>query len=320
MAEAYFESGDRENAVNKLEQLVNLQGTEGSPASIEDLAASLDLYEKTVSSFQQGNGSQWQQNLEKMRQITIRDKADRIESRDTAISSSSQIPIEEEDAISLLDISAMEPVIRINEEDDTLFLEEEIEDFKEQFVELEDEHPEEEEPQPSSMIPSEEESPFPPTTLEPQQPLPSELPPIPEEYPPEFMESPEPELKEEGKPEEEKKKEEGEKLNIAGMMNYLFDLSHDLPEEKKEILIENSIPLKMASVIKRLSGGNRFKEKVSKYDRRNRIRSDYKINEKKIGDSMSAFKKLTDQHPDNLISSTFKKKMDELIKKLKPYL
>jgi len=104
------------------------------------------------------------------------------------------------------------------------------------------------------------------------------------------------------------------------MMGYLFELSHELPEDKKEILIEKSIPLKMASVIKRLSGGGHFQEKVSRYDRRNRNRKDNEINEIKFGDSISAFQHLTDQHPDQLISSAFKKKMDELMTRLKPYL
>ncbi|OQY32319.1 MAG: hypothetical protein B6241_11450 [Spirochaetaceae bacterium 4572_59] len=119
-----------------------------------------------------------------MRQITIRDSSLEREQEDLADSSSSQIPIEEEDAISLLDISAMEPVIRINEEDDTLILEEETEDLTEQFVELEDEIEEEEPMTVEAEIP--EESAFP------QQPYPGEIPANPPELPLGESYSPEP--------------------------------------------------------------------------------------------------------------------------------
>jgi hypothetical protein len=37
-------------------------------------------------------------------------------------------------------------------------------------------------------------------------------------------------------------------------------------------------------------------------------------------ESFSAFRNLTQEHPDNLISSAFTKKMDELLTKIKPYL
>lgn len=331
MAEAYFQSGEREKAVNKLETLLNLQGASTATEDINNLTQTLELYEKTVSSFEEGSDN-WHNNLAKMRQITIRDlNQDKSQNYSTG-PRLSQIPMDEEDAISLLDINAMEPVININEEEDTLIFEDDTENMDDVYTEMMKEGliPEEEEVieeapavqpaapayPPAPPFPASDPYPYPapePYPVEMPAPVYSAPAPADSEVPTEEKQAPyEDPLKETEKIEP--------RLDIAGMMNYLFTLSHDLPDEKRQVLIDKAIPLKMASVVKRLSGGRQFKEKVSSYDRRSGKRKNFNISEENMKNSLSAFRTLTEQHPDNLISSAFTKKMDELMTKIKPYL
>ena len=252
------------------------------------------------------------------------------------------IPLEEEDAVSLLDINAMEPVIRINEEEDTLFLEEDNEDLSDVYTEMIEDgiipKDEEEDTPPEAGTPPYDAppymgdpyrgEPYPMDAPYPAAPYPSipaapapQAESNPSEAAPAPAASPEtPSQKPQTNDPLEEKEEVEPRLDIAGMMNYLFTLSHDLPEEKRQVLIDKAIPLKMASVVKRLSGGKHFKEKVSGYDRRNPDpkRLSYKL-ESRMKESLSAFRNLTQEHPDNLISSAFTKKMDELMTKIKPY-
>lgn len=334
MAEAYFQSGNREKAVGKLESLLNLQGTSGRSEDFDQLTNTLELYEKTVASFEAGSEN-WHNNLNKMRQIAMRDMNPGGDTAYTAGPRAPGIPLEEEDAVSLLDINAMEPVIKINEEEDTLILEENSEDMEDVYTELMNE----------GLIPGEDEEEIAPPP-EMQQP-PYYPPPPPDYYPPEtpipedpyleghpeFQDASEPGTehdqgseetphppRKDDLPAEDPLGEDKEPLNIAGMMNYLFELSHDLPEEKKQVLIDKAIPLKMASVIKRLSGGKQFKEKVSVYDRRRGRKREFNIDRSKMKSSLSVFRNLTEHHPDTMISSAFTKKMDELMQKIKPYL
>jgi len=333
MAEAYFQSGEREKAVNKLESLLNLQGASTSTEDINNLTQTLELYEKTVSSFEEGSDN-WHNNLAKMKQITIRDLDQNKSQSYSTGPRLSAIPLDEEDAISLLDINAMEPVININEEEDTFLLEEDSEDMEDVYTELMNKGliPEEEEPVPQAAgdYPPPPQPSYPPSSPEPE-PYPVEMPvPVSPALEPEAPISEEPvqpaeppgHESEQPLPSDPLKKQDDIEphLNIAGMMNYLFTLSHDLPDDKRQILIDKAIPLKMASVVKRLSGGRHFREKVSSYDRRSRKRMNFDISEERMKSSLSAFRNLTEQHPDNLISSAFTKKMDELMTKIKPYL
>ncbi len=359
MAEAYFQSGAKEKAADRLETLLNIQGDSSNPEDLTEFSQTLELYEKTVASFQESSKN-WQSNLDKIRELASKNKT-RPLMDDFSTTEISKMPIELEDTISLLDISTMEPVIHIKEEEELLVFEDVNEDFEGVYTEVMKEKalPEQEENSSPGVLPVENALPaedIPAASVTPDSPeqaeqseektkkekeavsnkeLQQERPP---KNQPEEGKNPSgspPQTQEDGQtsprslPATKEGRIPGEEnaihLNaakISAMIGYLLNLSHDLPQNKKENLIAQEIPLKMASVIKRLSGGPHFKEKALSCGGLAKKTSPLEcvIDNSRMKKSLSAFKRLTKQHPDDLISSAFTKKMDSLIGKVKTCL
>jgi tetratricopeptide (TPR) repeat protein len=137
LAELYGRTGRKDQALSKLDEAVNLLGSRGEADDLDEMNAVLGLYENAASALESEK-----ENLFTDRTIQLGRKLKSAmgrtdsEMRHRGQIASEEIPLDEEDALSLLDLNAMEPVIRINEEEETVYLEESAEDLEDAYTEL----------------------------------------------------------------------------------------------------------------------------------------------------------------------------------------
>ncbi len=116
--------GQKEKALETVEELITLQGNRASKDDLDSLTASLSLYEKIIESFAFENKEAWERNLEKLENLRFNssyEKGSEIEEDSLLLL---DIP---EDEVPIIDIGSMEPVFDILEEEEQLTIEEEEE-------------------------------------------------------------------------------------------------------------------------------------------------------------------------------------------------
>lgn len=137
LAEIYGRMGQKDQALGKLDEAVSLLGSRGEAEDLDEMNAVLGLYEKAATALESEKGDMFTERIaqlgRKLHSAMGRSGKDVLHRGQIA---SEEIPVDEEDALSLLDLNAMEPVIRINEEEETVFLEESSEDLEDAYTEL----------------------------------------------------------------------------------------------------------------------------------------------------------------------------------------
>jgi len=137
LAELYSKSGRKEQALGKLDEAVNLLGSRNDAEALDEMESILGLYEDAAAALENEKSELFTRQTAKLSRklqsaIGQYDKINRSRGQFAF----EEIPLDEEDALSLLDLNAMEPVIRINEEEETVFLEESTEDLEDTWTEL----------------------------------------------------------------------------------------------------------------------------------------------------------------------------------------
>jgi tetratricopeptide (TPR) repeat protein len=139
LAELYDRTGQKDMALGKLDEAVNLLGLRGEAEDLDQMNAVLGLYEKAAAALEEEHSTLFAERTaqlgRKLQSAVGRQGAEWSRSGQFAME---EIPLDEEDALSLLDINAMEPIIRINEEEETVFLEDAVENLEDAWTELQD--------------------------------------------------------------------------------------------------------------------------------------------------------------------------------------
>ena len=137
LSELYNKIGKKDRALGKLDEAVNLLGSRNDADALDKMNSVLGLYEKAAMALEDEKAELFAERtaqLSRTLQSTVgRNEKEFTEKNRFAFE---EIPLDEEDALSLLDLNAMEPVIRINEEEETVFLEESSENLEEAYAEL----------------------------------------------------------------------------------------------------------------------------------------------------------------------------------------
>jgi len=137
MAELYSKTGKKDLAMGKLNEAVTLLGSRNSGDALDEMESVLTLYENAAKTLESENADLFSERTAQLsRKLKSAIGLSDINPRNKGQFSFEEIPLDEEDALSLLDLNAMEPVIRINEEEETVFLEESTEDLEEAYTEL----------------------------------------------------------------------------------------------------------------------------------------------------------------------------------------
>ena len=137
LAELYGRTGSRDKALGKLDEAISLLGTRGEAEDLDSLNEVLSLYEKAAEALGDEKGTLFDERTAQLgRKLQSAMGRSGIGSRRSGQTSALEIPLEKEDALSLLDLNAMEPVIRINEEEETVYLDESAEDLDDAYTEL----------------------------------------------------------------------------------------------------------------------------------------------------------------------------------------
>ncbi|MDT8297687.1 MAG: tetratricopeptide repeat protein, partial [Spirochaetaceae bacterium] len=139
LAELYDRTGQKDMALGKLDEAVSLLGMRGEAEDLDQMNAVLGLYEKAAAALEEEHSTLFAERTaqlgRKLQSAVGRQGAEWSRSGQFAME---EIPLDEEDALSLLDINAMEPIIRINEEEETVFLEDAVENLEDAWTELQD--------------------------------------------------------------------------------------------------------------------------------------------------------------------------------------
>ncbi len=137
--------GRKDAALGKLDEAVNLLGSRGEAEDLDTMNDVLSLYETAAAALEEEKSDLFTERTmqlgRKLQSAMGRTGASGGRGNRFIIE---EIPLEEEDALSLLDINSMEPVIRINEEEETVYLDESAEELDDEYTELH--RPEYEEP------------------------------------------------------------------------------------------------------------------------------------------------------------------------------
>ncbi|MCK5737404.1 MAG: tetratricopeptide repeat protein, partial [Spirochaetaceae bacterium] len=137
LADLYSRTGKKDQALGKLEEAVNILGSRSEAEALDEMDAVLGLYEKAAAALENEKGDLFTERTAQLaRKLQSAIGQPDKEFRSRGAFAIEEIPLDEEDALSLLDLNAMEPVIRINEEEETVYLEESTEDLEEAYTEL----------------------------------------------------------------------------------------------------------------------------------------------------------------------------------------
>ncbi len=121
LARVYRESGDYKRAVAVLKEIVEKHGASEAVADMDKLNESLKLYEETINEYEKEYEEQWQKNL-----IKYRDFSEEIE-KQQAVEEDAFLfneELAEEQAVPIIRVGGMEPVLAVREEQEELTLEE----------------------------------------------------------------------------------------------------------------------------------------------------------------------------------------------------
>ena len=487
LADLYGKTGNKNQAIEKLDELISYLSSKGGAEDLDKLNSVLESYEETAKALEEEKNELFSNQINQL-QKTINalfsgpEKSDGKSADLQEIISFEEIPVDMDDAVSLLDINSMEPVIQINEEEETILLEEKAEDFlDDEYLEIQEEDVFEYTPAPETgvnssgktstpdrsssqgPVPASAQSPpiniqlttppapaapqviyqeikpvekvpdnikesaeesllydfeenteeedsfyvpesdalaeeiednneeghlapeadiiFDEKTAEQENPIEdlinentedteepenlelseddlfteeTDLPDESEElelleeellesddFSDENTEPPEEELElseddlfteETDLPDENKElelsendltepdEEETEKIDrekLAKMFSYLTELTEEATGEERQVLIENSIPLKLAGLSAKLSGEPGFLETAQKYDRRKRERHNIIINEEKIRESLNVLKSLAEEYPMKTVKENLNLKLEKVISHVK---
>jgi len=137
LAELYSKTGSKDLALGKLDEAVNLLGSRNDAEALDEMGSVLGLYENAAAALESEKGELFTQRTAQLsRKLQSAFGPGKKETQNRGQFAFEEIPLDEEDALSLLDLNAMEPVISINEEEETVFLEESTEDLEEAYTEL----------------------------------------------------------------------------------------------------------------------------------------------------------------------------------------
>ena len=137
LGDLYRRTGEADRALEKLEGAVNLLGNRGSGEDLDTMNTVLGLYEEAATALEEGHRELFmERGAQLVSALQAAGDTSDMDSRGSDEFDFDAIPLEEDDILSLLDMEIMEPVIRINEEEETLFLEETAEPLEDSFTEI----------------------------------------------------------------------------------------------------------------------------------------------------------------------------------------
>ena len=137
LGDLYRRTGEADRALEKLEEAVNLLGNRGSGEDLDTMNTVLGLYEEAATALEEGHRELFmERSAQLVSALQAAGDTSDMDSRGSDEFDFDAIPLEEDDILSLLDMEIMEPVIRINEEEETLFLEETAEPLEDSFTEI----------------------------------------------------------------------------------------------------------------------------------------------------------------------------------------
>ena len=137
LGDLYRRTGEADRALEKLEEAVNLLGNRGSGEDLDTMNTVLGLYEEAATALEEGHRELFmERSAQLVSALQAAGNTSDMDSRGRDEFDFDAIPLEEDDILSLLDMEIMEPVIRINEEEETLFLEETAEPLEDSFTEI----------------------------------------------------------------------------------------------------------------------------------------------------------------------------------------
>ena len=137
LGDLYRRTGEADRALEKLEGAVNLLGNRGSGEDLDTMNTVLGLYEEAATALEEGHRELFmERSAQLVSALQAAGDTSDMDSRGSDEFDFDAIPLEEDDILSLLDMEIMEPVIRINEEEETLFLEETAEPLEDSFTEI----------------------------------------------------------------------------------------------------------------------------------------------------------------------------------------
>jgi tetratricopeptide (TPR) repeat protein len=131
LAKVYNKKGERQEAIQTVDNLVNLQGNRATPEDISDLNRSLELYEQTVKAFEEEHTEEWEKNLERLGRLVSGENGTPEPAQDSDFKAD-VLPELEEESVPILDFG----------DEEIIFEEENDEDIEDPDTEeLEDESP-----------------------------------------------------------------------------------------------------------------------------------------------------------------------------------
>ncbi len=341
LVKLYRETDRKMDALARLDQLMNIHGGRGTSDDLDRMKEVLDLYENTADDLYRENRKEWEGRVDRLvkRVKSTLPVAPKQGEKDDLLSADSfaSRSLVEQDALSLLDMAMIDPVITINEPEETLYLEDSPEDFSEVYTEVmkEEERRRKEEAAQAAAHPP---SGYPPPiiiNMPPLPPAPQEQPPHEEEEVLEYTLEEEPEILPEGEelpppppepqeipepapPPGEPPREEGvDRKALIDMLDYIYDLTDNLPQEKKEMMIRDDMPLKLECVRSKLEGDRSLMEVAGRYDRRQRDRSHIVVSDEKLENSLGFLQKLSHEYPDIKVSESFDAKLGRILNRIR---
>jgi hypothetical protein len=143
LATVYRKMGDPEGALETLEKVMTLEGTRADSADLDKLRTTLDAYEETISEFASPLRAELNGNIERLKNLgrkEVQKEDEEGEYTFETLPESEQIA-KQLDAVPIIKFGGQEPIMRVEEEEQTINLDEMEESLEPASVEIEDQSP-----------------------------------------------------------------------------------------------------------------------------------------------------------------------------------
>jgi len=115
--------GGQEAAIRYADRLVNIQGSGGSQVDLDNLHATLQMYEQVVDDYSQDYEDVWQRNLSALASLANRPLEEMQEQEEESLLFG-ELPDLEEDTVPIIGVGGIDPVVAVQEDEESIILEE----------------------------------------------------------------------------------------------------------------------------------------------------------------------------------------------------
>jgi len=345
----YRNMGDKDAAIKTVETLLAMQGDGEGSETLDQMGSTFKIYDKILNDYTKEYEKIWDRNLEAFIAVTTQTMEEDGGKEEESVFVES-IPEFDNEIVPIIDIGGIEPIIEVNEDEETIILSELEEDLnlpdeiememERELTQLREKARKERDsvnrdqnnslgqaspqyiPVPVPQVqfyPQQVQPPFmqTPPAYQPPPPPPEDHIDYPEIIPEQAQEEKISNQDIEKDPTEKEEHIDEKESNPSNLLGYLESLTQFLPEEKRISFYNSDMHLKLETLRAKISGKENFRSKIEKKHLPVPKKMETKITSTKVEKTFDYIEKLSTFLPDKAISSAMKGRIKDILENMR---